>query len=287
MSEKGKLKIFPLHGCIGLFLVVVFWILNWSLSGLRTQWGFFGLWLGYALTIDGIVYYKKATSLLTRNFKKYIGLFLISAPAWWLFEAFNQITNNWIYDGRQYFTNLQYFLLATLSFSTVMPAVFGTAEFAGTFKWIKNMKSGVQIKPSNSNIIKLFIAGIITLTLIIAFPDHFFYLIWISIYFLIEPVNILFKNKTLLDYTVNKDWRPIIALALGCLMCGFFWEMWNYYSYPKWIYHLPLVNFMHVFEMPVLGYIGYIPFSLELFALYHLVTGIILKDKNRDYIRLL
>lgn len=195
MSEKGKLKIFPLHGCIGLFLVVVFWILNWSLSGLRTQWGFFGLWLGYALTIDGIVYYKKATSLLTRNFKKYIGLFLISAPAWWLFEAFNQITNNWIYDGRQYFTNLQYFLLATLSFSTVMPAVFGTAEFAGTFKWIKNMKSGVQIKPSNSNIIKLFIAGIITLTLIIAFPDHFFYLIWISIYFLIEPVNILLKIK--------------------------------------------------------------------------------------------
>lgn len=90
-----------------------------------------------------------------------------------------------------------------------------------------------------------------------------------------------------MDYTVNKDWRPIIALALGCLMCGFFWEMWNYYSYPKWIYHLPLVNFMHVFEMPVLGYIGYIPFSLELFALYHLVTGIILKDKNRDYIRLL
>ena len=29
----------------------------------------------------------------------------------------------------------------------------------------------------------------------------------------------------------------------------------------------------HVFEMPLLGYIGYIPFSWELFALYHLIVG--------------
>jgi len=37
-------------------LVAVFWILNWSLSGLRTHWGFFPLWLGYALTVDALVF---------------------------------------------------------------------------------------------------------------------------------------------------------------------------------------------------------------------------------------
>jgi hypothetical protein len=54
---------------------------------------------------------------------------------------------------------------------------------------------------------------------------------------------------------------------LGAVICGFFWEMWNYYSYPKWIYHTPGAQFLHVFEMPLLGYGGYVPFALELYAL--------------------
>jgi hypothetical protein len=37
--------------------------------------------------------------------------------------------------------------------------------------------------------------------------------------------------------------------------------------------------------MPLLGYGGYLPFGLELYALYHLVTGL-LRDARRDYVRL-
>jgi len=59
----------------------------------------------------------------------------------------------------------------------------------------------------------------------------------------------------------------------------------NYLSYPKWVYHVPFVDFLHIFEMPLIGYLGYLPFSLELFALYHLVTGI-LKIKDENYIRI-
>ena len=61
------------------------------------------------------------------------------------------------------------------------------------------------------------------------------------------------------------------SLALGAVICGFFWEMWNYYSYPKWIYHTPGAQFLHVFEMPLLGYGGYVPFALELCALKNLL----------------
>ena len=67
------------------------------------------------------------------------------------------------------------------------------------------------------------------------------------------------------------DWPPVAALSLGALICGFFWEMWNYYSYPKWIYHTPGAQFLHLFEMPLLGYAGYIPFALELFALKNFI----------------
>ena len=63
-----------------------------------------------------------------------------------------------------------------------------------------------------------------------------------------------------------------MALALGALVCGFFWELWNFYSYPKWTYHTPGVEFLHVFEMPLLGFLGYPPFGLELYALVHLIA---------------
>jgi hypothetical protein len=37
---------------------------------------------------------------------------------------------------------------------------------------------------------------------------------------------------------------------------------------PKWIYHVPLVPQQRLFEMPYLGYAGYLPFALECFAVY-------------------
>ena len=64
-----------------------------------------------------------------------------------------------------------------------------------------------------------------------------------------------------------------VALCVGALFCGFFWELWNFYSYPKWTYHTPGVGFWYIFEMPLIGDIGYLPFALELYALLHLATG--------------
>jgi hypothetical protein len=193
---------------------------------------------------------------------------------------------NWDYIGKQYFTDLQFFLLASISFSTVMPAVFETAELVSTFKWIKKIKPKGETSIKKSTLQIIFSSGIIILILILLFPYYFYFLIWIALYFVLEPLNARFKNITLLNYFANKDWRPLITLGMGCLICGFFWEMWNYYSYPKWIYYLPMVNFFHIFEMPVLGYIGYVPFSLELFALYHLIMGLF-KNDNQNYIKIL
>jgi hypothetical protein len=61
--------------------------------------------------------------------------------------------------------------------------------------------------------------------------------------------------------------------------------MWNFYSYPKWVYRVPFVNFWHIFEMPLLGYLGYLPFALELFALYHLVIGLLKRDDLRSFVQ--
>ena len=38
--------------------------------------------------------------------------------------------------------------------------------------------------------------------------------------------------------------------------------MWNYYSMAKWMYSIPYVQRFALFEMPVLGYMGYLPFGV-------------------------
>ena len=279
---KGESKNkFPLYGWCGILLIIIFWYLNWCLYGLRTDWAFFPLWLGFCLTIDAIVFIRKGTSLIKRNIKKYILLFVISAPVWWLFELFNSITHNWFYDGKQYFTDIQFFILASISFSTVIPAVFEGSELAGTFKLIRNLRPYKKLKPGNQVINLFFLTGIITLGLEILYPKIFYPLIWITVYFLIEPINIKMNNRNLLLNIKEGNWKPIVSLWIGCLICAFFWEMWNYYSYPKWYYYLPMVNFLHVFEMPLLGYIGYLPFSLELFATYNLIVGLFGEKENK------
>jgi hypothetical protein len=275
----------PLHGWVGAWLMAVAWILNWFMSGLRTHLLFFFLWLGYCLTVDALVYNRKGTSLLTRSPLDYLMLFLISAPAWWLFELINWRTQNWFYDGRRFFTDLQYTLMASLSFSTVMPAVFGTAELAGTFGWLRRMGTGLRIAPTRSTTLFLFVLGWLMLAALLTWPLYFFPFVWLSVFFILEPVNIWLGNPSLLHATGRGDWRPLFALWTGCLICGFFWELWNFYSYPKWFYRVPFVDFFRIFEMPILGYGGYIPFSLELFALYHFALGIFRRDKTREYLQ--
>jgi hypothetical protein len=148
-----------------------------------------------------------------------------------------------------------------------MPAVFGTAELASTFGWIRRLGRGPLIAPTPAALRGFFASGCLLLVLLLCWPRTFFPFVWISVFFLIEPVNVWRKNRSLARYTAEGDWRPIVALGTGCLICGFFWELWNYYSYPKWVYQVPFVDFARVFEMPLLGYGGYLPFALELFAL--------------------
>ena len=286
VTRPIETRIWPRQLWVGLILIAAAWPLDWLLPGLRTQFLFFPLWLGYALTVDGFVLLRKGTSLLTRSRRAFAGLFAVSAPAWWLFEVINWRTQNWNYQGREFFTDWQYFLLASLSFSTVMPAVFGTAELVGTFEWVRQMKPGPRVIVARQNAGWFMLGGLVMLGLLIALPRYFFPLVWISIVFILEPINVWLGNRSLAGPLKHGDWRPVIALWVGTLTCGFFWEMWNFFSYPKWIYHVPFVDFAHIFEMPLLGYGGYLPFGMELFALYHLVVGLLVPGL-RTYIQVI
>ena len=276
---------FPVWGYIGLILVIVFWYINWGFSGIRTHFGFFPLWLGYCLTMDAITYTRKGNSLFSRNNKYYVLLFIISAPCWWLFEILSERGQYWHYTAREHFTNLEFFVFATISFSTVIPAVFGTGELLGTLKWIKTLKPFLRIGNKTWHLFTMFTLGLTMLMIVIFLPAYGAPFLWMSIYFIIDPLNVWLGNRSILNETAKGNWRSVVALLLGCILCGFFWEMWNFYSSPKWIYNVPGVNFWHIFEMPALGYLGYIPFALELFALYHFIVGIF-GDRIKNYVQI-
>jgi hypothetical protein len=273
VTHRGRT--FALHGWVGLSLIAIFWTLNWTLVGPRTNWAFFPLWLGYCLTVDALVLLRRGTSLLTRDWRKYVGLFLISALVWWLFEALNWRLQNWVYVGADLFTPLQFAFWATLDFTTVIPAVFGTAELVSSFDWLKRLRRGPHLRPDRLTTRLFFIAGLIMFALMWAWPRLFFPFLWLSLVFILEPLNVWLGYRTVARRTAEGDWRPVIALWVGVLITAFFWEMWNYFAFPKWIYQIPWGNWLHIFEMPLLGYGGYLPFSLELYAVYHFVLGLL------------
>jgi hypothetical protein len=284
INSENILRKFPRHGYIGIFLLITAWAANWCMPGLRTQWGFFFQWLGYILLIDAIVFTKKARSIYSDNSKSFIALFIYSIPFWWLFELLNLRTQYWFYEARENFTDVEYALLASLSFSTVIPAILETYELLSLLKVFQKTIRGPKLKESRENFLLMLFVGIIMLVLVLVYPKQLPYFLWISLYFIFEPFNYFLGFPTLLSFTRSSNWRPVLQVFLAGLCCGFLWELWNYYSYPRWQYHLPGFEYLYVFEMPLAGYLGYLPFALELWAYYHLVKGLFGKIQQQ-YLR--
>jgi len=260
-------KLLATRAWVGVVLLATCWPLNWTLPGVRTAFLFFPLWLGYILIVDWFVQVRTGSSLWRRSRKQFVLLFLISAPVWWLFELINWRTGNWEYLGSEVFTRVEYNLLCTISFSVVMPAVFETTELVCSFRWLQRLPYGPRVPSTSSVYLALLLAGLVVLALLLAWPRFFYPFTWISLVLILEPLNYWLGRLCLLETLAHGDWRKVISLGLGALICGFFWELWNYYSFPKWIYHTPGTEFLHIFEMPLLGWAGYIPFALELESL--------------------
>jgi len=269
-----KMRSFPPQLVIGLGLIAVGWPLAWSKpAALRFFYenSFFLLWSGYALSVDGLVFARQGHSLLSRNRTAFLLLFLISSPCWWLFEFLNQYLNNWHYVLNRPVSRFEYIIRCSLHFSTVIPAVFGTAELWASSRILSRCRQFRALALSPAGITNLILLGILFLVLVITYPQYFFPLVWVCLFLVFDGVNALRGAPSLLDRIRQGDWRLPLALALGALTCGFFWEMWNYYSSPKWVYTLPYFEVAPLFEMPALGYLGYLPFGLELYSLYVLI----------------
>ena len=260
-------RAFPWWGWCGLLFGLVAWGLAWT----RMIWfeklqsfTFSPLWVAYIVVVSALTWRRSGRCLLTERPARLLLLAAASAVFWWYFEYLNRFVQNWMYAGVGNLSAIQYIFIATPAFATVLPAVAGTEELLATFPRLTAGLAGfhpARLAPAAG--VALCAVGASSLFLLPFFPNALFPLLWVAPALLLAGVSVWRGRPCVLDGLATGDWSRLVRLALAALVCGFFWEMWNCWSFAAWRYSVPYVNRFHLFEMPLLGYAGYLPFGIE------------------------
>jgi hypothetical protein len=270
---------FPWWGGAGLALCLISWLLAWQ----RFPWfwlfqphTFLPIWAGFILFINALAVKRCGSCLILRAPMRFAMLFPASAVFWWFFEYLNRFVQNWYYTGIEGMGPGEYSYYSSLAFTTVLPGVFSMIDLLLTVPALNQGLARCRpIRLPSSRwlpSVMLAVAGI-GVTLIGIFPDQLFALLWISPLLIILSFQALGGRPTLLHPLSTGDWRPLVVPALAALICGFFWELWNTFSLARWTYSIPYVQRFHLFEMPILGYGGYLSFGLECLLAGMVVMG--------------
>lgn len=285
-ARAGK---FRLHGYAGLLVIVAAEVLLFSGNRLVGHWFTPIVWTGYILFVDALLYKFKGRSPLVNDRLEFLLVAVISVGGWWLFEFYNapRFWNSnlelwWHYHNLEpnlWIRRLSY----DWAFATIFPAMFLTAElFRWTFFRRRSELVELAWQPSNSALVSLFVLGVIGAILPLAFPSGWFApVVWLAFIALLEPLNRWRGAPSLIGDLTNGDWRRIFSLLLSGLVCGFLWEFWNYWALVKWTYTVPYFGEIKIFEMPVLGYLGFPPFAIECWAMYILVRSLLSPDARK------
>lgn len=260
---------FPFWGWLSLAAGLLIWLLAWT----RFDWAgwlqphtFAPLWMCYILVVNALTWRRSGRCLLTDRPRYLIQLFALSACFWWGFEYLNRFVQNWHYREAVDYGALGYLLAASISFSTVLPAVLSTRDLLLTYgpldcglrdSWCISLP-----RPRLFAAIGLVIASLLLIGIAMV-PNLLYPFLWLAPLLLLVCLQALFGDRHLLSSLPRGDWRPLVVPALAACLCGIFWELWNSRSLAKWFYDIPLVHRFLVFEMPVLGFAGYFPFGWE------------------------
>ena len=261
---------FPWWGWLGLGVLAGGWVLAWT----RFPWmpvacqrqTYLPLWLGLILLMNALCYRRSGRSLLTHATRPFLWSFPASSLFWWFFEYLNRYVWNWYYVGIGGIGPVQYVVFATLSFATVLPGIASVAAWLGTFApfadgayarmWRVDVRAPLPV-------LVLALLSAFGLVGIVFIPEFAYPFLWISPLMVFVLVQVLLKEPSVLDDLAEGDWTLVFRFGVAALFCGLCWETWNYWSLAKWIYAVPYVHRFQVWEMPVLGFGGYLPFGME------------------------
>ena len=294
---------FPVWFWIGAALTLFFWWLMWTRVtpfGDLVYYAFTPLWWGFILTVDGLVYQRSGGySLLAARPQTLLISAAVSLAGWFYFEYFDYFAlGNWYYPNSTMpeLSHAIVVLLYLTAYTTVWPVIFEWYTLLNTFPGLAGRYSnGPKIALSGG---LLFWGGFLLIFAVVFFPYPLFWVMWIG------PLAIfsgqLLRKGIWNPFTAMAEgnWGPALLMALSALFNGFFWELWNWGSaHPAqpvsnpnyWVYDIPYVNVIHIFaEMPLLGYMGYMPFGILAWAvfiwlgtLFGFDTGLLKGDRDK------
>ncbi len=263
-------KEFPFHGIIGIITLSVSEFFLFKKVDPFYSWFYCFSWWSYILIIDAIIYYLKGNSLIFNRTREFFLMIPWSIFIWLIFEGANLSLENWYYINLPHSIGERW-IGYSVAYGTVLPALFETTEFLETLGFFKNTKSKkFKLNPEKHKI--LIIIGVFCIASSILIPRYFFSLIWVGFIFLLEPFNYKFGSRSLLRQIEEGNPGKIYRLLIAGLICGFLWEFWNFWALSKWIYTVPFFEDLKGFEMPYLGFLGFPPFTIEVYVMYEFIS---------------
>lgn len=254
----------------GLFLHIISLVLNLLGIELFHVYFYFFAWWSFILILEGINLEMYKESLMFPNFKKFINIALSSSFLWLVFELLNFRVKNWSYHN----VPLNIFILpfGFLCYATVIPAIVDISKILDFFVRYKTVRYDFIRKTSYNKNLSLLV-GFSSLVLLLLYPTFFFPFMWLCFIFICEPWN---------DFILLKNRQKIVSLGISALICGIFWEFWNWLSGAHWRYEIPFFSKPKIFQMPLLGYLGFVPFGVEIYSMYILLMKLMKKiDKYK------
>ncbi|WP_138476252.1 mechanosensitive ion channel protein MscS [Dyadobacter bucti] len=254
------------------------WILWAKLSEPRwiIIWADLPLFWGFALLMDGWVYVRTGgKSIIGRSGRELIGIGVASVSGWLIFEYLNFfVDDNWIYPKGDMIPDNQFTIYAVIGSAGLMPLAFEWYCLLLTFDGLKNrFSNGPKIRIAGWLGYVMLAVCYLALFFIAFYPDTLFTLLWVVPLIILSIVLEKLEIWTPFNMVKDGNWSPVLLFALSYLIQGFLLEFQNYFSaYHEngqiitqtpayWAYSVPYVNVYHIFEMPALGFMGYLPFG--------------------------
>jgi hypothetical protein len=268
--SRKKAGPFRRYGWIGLAMLILFEALLFARVGWVGIYFTPLCWTAYLLLVDAAVFSLKGTSRFSDSPREFFLLALASVPLWLIFEAYNLRMQNWTYVGlpaNPVLRNIGY----GWSFATIWPAIFETADL---LQALGRFDRPVRPHPPFRRSSRMFwaIVGAIFLTVPVVVPAHIgqymFAFVWVGFVLLLDPLNYAWGGRSLLREWENGSTAIFWSYMAAGIVCGVFWEFWNYWATARWLYVFPILQGAKIFEMPAPGFLGFPPFAVECFVMY-------------------
>ncbi|MCK4271754.1 hypothetical protein KAX22_03830 [bacterium] len=267
-SVQHRKEALRAYGYVGLAVILLAEILMF----LRVEpvYTFFTpiVWSGYILFVDSIICKIQGRSLISHRLGELLFMLFFSLAFWLIFELYNLHIKNWHYVGfpRQLWATC---LGCGWAFATILPAILLTARLLELVGFPKVTVPRVRI--GGGLRWTLIVLGALCLTVPLLLPfsmaRHLIAPIWLGFIFLFDPINHMRGRWSLLGDLGRGDLSRILVLFASGLICGLLWEFWNYWAKARWIYAVPFAFGPRIFEMPLGGYLGFLPFAIECYVM--------------------